>query len=527
MRRHGERAIYVIGEDEIHDTLCQLATGCPVSGAAAAPGGATSKPNTFKFDRLCEARPCDESAWASLAELGLAMNAPPADSPEDSNIPAGYTYLGQFIAHELTFDKTPGLQNLDALPAGYRSPTLDLDSLYGDGPGGASADLYQGAELKVGTNSSDTFKFPNDDCYHDLPRREKTENGRTRHEALLADERNEENLPLAQMHLAFIKFHNGVVKLLRSLPGGAANEQSLYERARRVVVRHFQRIVLDDFLPRVVDPDILKAVRAGDIRCDKLRGVRSKDELFMPVEFSAAAFRLGHSMVRPAYEFNEFHQSRFPRPGPAILNELFRFTQFSGDLGGKVSLRADWVIDWRRFFAFPGPDRADYNLARKIDTKFDLHLNEISEYPHQVPAQYRAITVRNLIRGCILKLATGQAVARSLGERPMSATMLASGSTKEIRDVLERNCFLLNTPLWFYILKEAELFGDGNSLGPVGSRIVAETFYTILKYSEHSIILDSQPDGEVMLPARAPGRFDMVDMLKFMGEINPIGRYAQ
>jgi hypothetical protein len=529
MRRHGERVVYhILGEDEIVDMLFSpSASGCPFSrtAAAAAPAPASAQKVEFRFIRLFDANPCDKCSWDKLAELGKAMNPDPLEkvtmvdgvtASDDSDIPSGYSYLGQFIAHEITFDSTKGLQEVTDPVESLRSPSFDLDSLYGGGPDDAqSSKMYDGDLLKVGETTPEDFKerLPND-----LPREPKTENGKTRYEALIGDERNDENLLLAQTHLAFIKFHNKIVRYLKDNPDKQTPGQSLFEQAKRKVVRHFQWIVLKDFLPKIIDPTVLKSVFEDEDRRLKKLDVASKDDLCIPLEFSAAAFRLGHSMVRRKYQYNHFH-----RNPPASLLDFFTLTQFGGDLLSLKSLRSDWVIDWRRFYDFPGNDHLDYNRAKKIDTTFNLNLEIISDFPvENVNEKYKALPIRNLIRGCILKLPTGQAVAKALGEIPMLPDVVAGGPNKNITDVLIKNHFDENTPLWFYILREAEKDG-GNHLGPVGSRIVAETLYCIVKYSDYSIIREPLL-GDEMLKGRETDRFDMVDMLTFTENINPTGK---
>ncbi|HEX8147817.1 MAG TPA: heme peroxidase family protein [Pyrinomonadaceae bacterium] len=532
MGRHGERPVYnIAGEELTNDTPGRRPAGCPVSGA-----GAAADKIKFRFGRLFDRY---DGMAEALVELGATMKADPPvktlppseEAPDDSNIPAGYTYLGQFIAHEITFDKTRLLDVPADPPEGYRSPSLDLDSLYGCGPSDEKdSEMYRdGGEFKLGPVVQ-ASSFNAIDRWNDLPRKKKepAEPGKpARYEAVIGDERNDENLPLAQTHLAFLKFHNRVVKYLRDNPGKQDAGKSLFEQARETVVRHFQHIVLHDFLPRVLDAGVLKAVLGGDRRCKALSDVGSKDELFMPVEFSGAAFRFGHSMVRPSYDYNHFQKGdpRFPTNSrPATLESFFTFTQFSGDLDGLQGLDNRWVIDWRRFYDFGPLSSVTFNKAKKIDTNFDLRLERIKGYPHNVSDdKYKAITARNLVRGYVLKLPTGQTVAKALGETPMTAGMITSMASDEQFAVLT-DCaykFHVRTPLWFYVLKEAELFGGGNRLGPVGSRVVAETFYCIIRHSDYSVITAPLSDAE-MLPGREARKFDMADLLSCLGgDVNP------
>jgi hypothetical protein len=459
----------------------------------------------------------DSPVHQSLVELGIRMDQGQASS--DSNIPSGYTYLGQFIAHEITFDpvKEPTeIEELGLLDKD-RTPLLDLDSLYGLGPKPeCNPELYQadGVRLKVDETQRDktyTLKF-----WDDLPR---DKNGEYPLRALIADPRNDDNLAVAQTHVAFIKFHNQVVDQLKShLAGG-----ELFERAREEVIRHYQWIVLHDYLPSIVEERTLADVRDGR----KFFTVKASEDLYMPVEFSAAAFRFGHSMVRSIYEWNFFFKQKVF--GPAAIQDLFSRTGFSGNLGGDKNLNSRWVIDWRRFYDFTPiltvPDSLLINKAKKIDTTFDFQLAGIPGYPHETDNKnLLSITIRNLLRGYFLRLPTGEAVAQEiLAELPhlelMTEAEIVEGPYQaELQKVREAQG---GTPLWYYILKEAEVKGKGNRLGPVGSRIVAETLVGII---ENSHFYD--PGWRPRFGSRAPDHFGMIDMLKVAGGdkgVNPIG----
>ena len=451
-----------------------------------------------------------------LTKLGECMNAPAQSAGAGATTSLPLTYLGQFIAHEVTFHKTEELLLTESQPDCMRSPQIDLDSLYGAGPDDPeSAQFYHdGARLKIGV----TTRIP--DLYttfeNDLPRG-KSATGNLR-EAVISDPRNDENLAVAQTHLAFIKFHNKVVDLLeaRGCAGGR-----LFECARRQVVQHYQWVILEDYLPRLLDAGVLAGVRKDPPRCFNVAG---EDGMYMPVEFSAAAFRIGHSMIRDAYEWNAYHCSDGPLSGrPARLLQLFKLTNFSGDLDGKPSLKSDWVIDWRRFYDFEdaGGGVLKRNRARKIDTVFELRLEKVPGYPHQkVPEAHRPLTVRNLLRGFALGLPTGEEVAERMGETPLAPDETARGPHE---DVLRDPALYGRTPLWYYILKEAELNG-GNRLGLVGSRIVAETFVGLVRHSPYSIL--SEPGWRPTLGPRA-GQFGMADLLSFADCVDPIGRHLE
>jgi hypothetical protein len=464
----------------------------------------------------------------SLIGLGASMNVP--RNTGDSNISSGYTYLGQFIAHEITFDRTQDLPDVEEVPPSYRSPQIDLDSLYGKEPRDEQSKLlYEDghpARLEIGqtfgTSSLKSFE-------NDLPR------DRATGKALIGDERNDENLAVAQMNVAFITFHNKVVRDLEP----QCPRETLFECAREQVVRHFQWIVLHDYLRTIVDEGILNDVIEKGPRWFK---VERPDRLFMPLEFSVAAFRLGHSMVRPTYEWNYFQSTEVL--GPAAVSQLFEQTAFSGMIGTKLENRenlrlpTDWIIDWRRFFDFSnvlqkGPShtgspyaapKTGLNMARKIDTSINMSLEKIGKIlPLDLPKDRKSIPVRNLLRGYALGLPTGEEVAEWMGETPLTQAEIASGQEQW----LNSPCLKGRTPLWFYVLKEAELKCDGNRLGRVGSLIVAETLVGLIKNSQYSIL-----DGSGWHPSLAYGRagsgtepvlFKMVDLLNYADLVNPLG----
>lgn len=536
MYGHSNRTQYfIVGESESGTAGF---SGCPLHATLASPAQAVAPApqGKFRFDwmygRSAHTYTPEEQerAMNKLTDLGNLMNQTATDGPNQSQIPSGYTYLGQFIAHEITFDQTKGFVANGVIPDDDRSPQIDLDSLYGGGPE-LDRELYKDhARLKVGETFISTQdlnrQFPND-----LPRNANDKEDPTK--ALIGDPRNDENLPVAQTHVAFIKFHNEVVNRLEK--AGFAQDQ-IFESARQEVVRHFHRIILDDYLPRILDQDVLTTVLNGDIEWCK---GKTKTDLFMPLEFSVAAFRFGHSMVRSRYEWNSYHTSRKPYKSPAKLGELFEQTSFSGKLGFP-NLPSHWVIDWRRFYEFRDfpddfPDGhpvqdIDFNFSRKIDTAFDLHLDTIPNFPQEgfAPSQH-ALSTRNLLRGFTLNLPTGEEVAERLREEPLKRAQITSGpylvESAAHKALLDDPVLNGRTPLWYYILKEAEAeLNGGNRLGKVGSRIVAETLIGLIRNSSYSA--DHDPDWHLKFgrPAEAPERFHMVDLLTAADVVNPIGK---
>jgi hypothetical protein len=334
-------------------------------------------------------------------------------------------------------------------------------------------------------------------------------------QAIIGDPRNDENIIVAQLHLAFLRFHNKVVEGLRAgtiKPPPSATQDTLFEQARKLVIWHYQWIVLHDFLGRLVDKKVL-----GDVLEKGRAFYRPAGDAFIPVEFSAAAYRLGHSMVREAYDFNEvFTFKDGPRKRvPATLALLFRF---SGRSGTAVPVPSDWIIDWRRFFKFAG-DGVTAGLSRKLDPFLAPTLAEIPDHG-VLPGLNLAIA--NLKRGRSLGLPSGQNVARRMRIEPLSPKDIAKGPDGQ---VAARHNLHIETPLWYYILKEAEQRGNSKRLGPVGSRILSEVFVGLLELDSRSF-LASNPQWRPTLPSAKAGDFEMTDLLRFAGDLSPINDAA-
>jgi hypothetical protein len=444
---------------------------------------------------------------AALTELGQAM-LDSGGSGDNDSIPAGFTYLGQFLDHDITFDPT-ALQEVLVDPQAlenFRTPMLDLDSVYGAGPA-AQPHLYQRGDkdlLLIGSTNSNPgggdpsipVSLPND-----LPRA-------THGFAILGDPRNDENLVVAQTHLAFLKFHNKMVEALRdgSVTRVSPLRKGVFEEARDLVIWHYQRMIIDDFLARICDYGVLKEVLASP------SFPTCCHEPFIPVEFAAAAYRFGHSMVRERYSHNRVFGFDPGAVTPSTLDLMFRFSGLSGD-GTNVPIPSDWIIDWRRFYDFG--DGVRVNTSRLIDPLLVPALHSLPGVP---PPD--SLAVRNLLRGKSLGLPSGQSIARFFGYTPLAS----ADFTGPDGDVAKRHSFDIETPLWYYILKEAEKQQEGKRLGKVGSRIVAEVFLAVMRADASSFYMRKGGwDWEPVLPHEKAGEFHMTDLLRFVGDLNPIG----
>jgi Animal haem peroxidase len=510
VQRHGSEQYFVIGEG----LLTQSAGGWGSGGAMAPAATSTAATPPFRFSRMGPKGANRQLSDANRAKIGNAMVSAGGGA---SQVPAGFTYLGQFADHDLTFDKTTVMLGTNVSPADMlqgRSPSLDLDSLYGAGPSDpGSAKFYEadGIHLKMGkTVAADGIGAMDG---FDLPRGAGTTAAEKR-TAIIPDPRNDENLAVAQTHLAFIRFHNRVVD---TLPASVPLSQR-FARARRVVTRHYQWMLRTDYLPRICQPGVVSDVFNHGRKAFEV-AVTPTDVPTMPIEFSVAAFRLGHSMIRAAYNWNRVFDD-----GAGALELLFAFTGLSGDLGGNPRLPSTWIADFRRLYDFGDAGKpglvvppAKFNRAMRIDT---LLSDPLAHLPGFAAAEDN-LAFRNLTRARMVTLATGQQMATFLLGKGVTLTKL---TRPQIRDgnggadlggltSAQRDAMLTNTPLWFYILREAEL--NGGRLKGVGARIVAETFHRAMEGSQTSIVRDP-----TWRPTLGPddSTFRMVDLLLFAFE---------
>lgn len=315
--------------------------------------------------------------------------------------------------------------------------------------------------------------------------------------ALIGDPRNDENILVSQMQVAFLHFHNAVVEHLRAkktnltkhkLPG-----ESLFDTAQRLVRWHYQWVVVHDFLPKICGQAVVNSLLVENSSGTTITNVlyQPTNNPFIPIEFAVAASRFGHSMVRTDYALNDI-----------IFAGIFgKLNQPLSHLGGGRILPADWQIKWPLFFKFPG--RGEPQALRKIDAKLAAPLLKL---PAQVigkkefgkAPERRSLATRNLLRGKRLKVPSGQAVATAMGETPLDNSAL--GLTDAGWDG--------EAPLWFYVLKEpggAPI--SGKRLGPVGGRIVAEVMLGILDKDANSYVNHSVPWKPLKPIASAAGKF--------------------
>ena len=523
MVTHGSESYYVIGEGLLGTSVggrddSQNGAAPAAAAARATPAAAPAPP--FRFSRLGPKGIGKQLGEGARKKLGAAMARAGGGS---SGIPAGFTYLGQFIDHDLTFDKTTVTLGTNVTPAAMlqaRSPGLDLDSLYGAGPlDPESAKFFEsdGLHLKMGKTVD-----PVKDGF-DLPRGAGSSNAQKR-KAIIPDPRNDENLAVAQTHLAMIRFHNRVVD---TQLGGVPAAQK-FAKAREIVTKHYQWMIRTDYLPRIAKAAVVNNVFNQGRKAFEV-GADPTTVPTMPIEFSIAGFRLGHAMVRANYNWNKIFDN-----GAGSLELLFTFSATGGDLGGDTRLASIWIADFRRLYDFGDANKpgltvppGKFNRAMRIDSRIVDPLQHLPPQTVGLPNSTgfndvrRNLAFRNLERAKMVKLATGQQMANFLKNKGVNLTKLTKAQVRDGNNgadlgnltQAQREAVLKDTPLWFYVLREAEL--SGGKLSGVGARIVAETFHRAMEGSTHSIVRDT-----TFKPSLGPNNstFRMVDLMLFAFE---------
>ena len=244
MERHGSESYFVVGEGLLDESAGGRAT--ELAAEAAPP---------FRFSRMGPRGVGVQLPEGARKKLAVAMTG---GGGGPAGIPAGFTYLGQFIDHDMTFDKTSVMLGQNVSPVQLlqgRSPSLDLDSLYGAGPlDPTSAKFYMADGLRLKTGKTVAAGDPAMNGF-DLPRGEGTTN-KAKRKAVIPDFRNDENLAVAQTHLAFIRFHNRIVDSLPASP-------TRFTQARELAIKHYQWMIRHDYLPRICAAGVVNDVFAN------------------------------------------------------------------------------------------------------------------------------------------------------------------------------------------------------------------------------------------------------------------------
>jgi hypothetical protein len=419
---------------------------------------------------------------------------PYGTNPDNPTMTAGSTFVGQFTDHDITFDQTSllGVTTNPLTSPNTRTPALDLDSVFGGGPT-ISPNLYvanpdgtAGPQLLIGSGG----------VHEDVPR---TPNGDGTYTAILSDPRNDENLVIAGLHCAHILFYDRVLADLGSMnlsrfPAARAVEASRrssgrtadgavgylrYLIAREVTLWHYQWLLVNELLPQIAGQQVVNDVLAGGNKFY----LPPPGDAFMPIEFGAACYRFGHSMLRPSDRAN-FTSGTGDSPSPTA-DPFFAlvFDATEPDFNGPVNYDRDDLlggypaprryVGWQTFFDL-GDGQVKNN--KKIDTTissvmFTLPVPAIPRHTQTAPT---VLPQRNLLRQLTWSLPSGQAIAQTMGVPPLTAADLS-----DIGSVYAP--FATSTPLWYYILAEAKIATDGLTLGPVAARIVTETLIGLLR----------------------------------------------
>lgn len=416
----------------------------------------------------------------------------------DRLIPAGYTYFGQFIDHDITFDPTP-LGEASADPdrlRNFRTPRLDLDCVYGRGP---DDQPYLYDYKRDGRSLRFTGKFMvgdiiKDTKHTDLPRNKLDL-------AIIGDMRNDENSLVAQVHLAFLLAHNKLVDRTAPQEGKAA-----FVKARKTLCWLYQWVVWNDFVKRISEREVHKIgliLDKDSLGREEWRlGLSSvfnwKHQPFMPIEFSMAAYRFGHSMVRDSYRTNGA-----VRNGLQTFIPLFSNSRNQETLRGFRSLSKNSMIQWDWFLPMNSSDGKEGfpQPSRPIDTKLSKALGDIPESGEKIAA---VLAARNLVRGTRSELPSGQDIAMKLNVDLIKIEMEEENQ------------------LWHYILKEAEVKNDGGKLGEVGSIIVCAVLAGLLKGDSESWINKNPgwtPDSDPLLKEedKVDGDWELASIIRLSG----------
>lgn len=512
--------------EEIRETLQTLRPGMRrLHGAKVSlawfPAPSIFSPCADRFGYMCPTPvrtatklPFNPANQARLGLLGNLMANAGRETSPDSTIPAGFTYVGQFVDHDITFDVSSLLDApTDANTVNnMRTPALDLDSLYGRGPalapylyefpstGPATAIRFQmGTNRGVGpggpAGSAGTPAGMQVQTDFDVPRIHNPLNpGASSHTAIVGDPRNDENLIVVQFHQTMLRFHNQVVDLL--LLAGFTGD--IFVEAKQIVTHHYQWAVVHDLLSRICGTAAVTSAMSSV-------SAPVNSPFRMPVEFAVAAYRFGHSMIRDRYWVN----FNFPA---ATLEQVFAFNR-----NPNLPVLSNWVVDFNAFFETGVPVPVN-NKARRIDS---VLANELESLPG-FTGLMAVLATRNLHRGLALGLPSGQGMAGFFGIPPLTQAQLKQDLPPDEVALLEAGGGLLlkKTPLWYYVLREAAVLSGGNQLGPVGAKIVADTFVRILK-RDPSSYLQVSGGFTPFLPSATAGDFTFADLMIFAGVTQP------
>ncbi len=392
------------------------------------------------------------------------------DSDPISNIPAAYTYFGQFLAHDMSY-----MQQIKARDGtiiwrnNNGGQALEFDSLFGtvNKPGEPTSDWILNADTALGrardAGAREVYDLPRHNADGGVP--------------CCKDPRADSNLGLSQMHVLLVRFHQALADKL------ALDD----EKAREATKKHLQAVVLTDYLPRLVPLDIFADVMKTGRR---LVAADSAEDFLVPLEFATAIFRFGHSMIRNTYENWSVPlppNFSIPASSEASVGTLLRLTSKSGGLSSGMQKFA-WCTQWRNMIGDLSYYPYQQVWARGITASIARSLGNVppQNFPDLQVDDPLDITHFNLAhhtlkRGHNFNLPSGQALACCAGlTSTLDVAAFLSARPERFAGFSPESAFFQNTPLWFYVLAEAENQADGK-LGPLAGRIVMETFHAALE----------------------------------------------
>jgi Animal haem peroxidase len=477
--------------------------------ALDADGKDRAAPGEARFGRMFEGQPF-RPPERLLVDLAEAMHEPTGAASlwkPYSRIPAGYIPFGQFMTHDLTYDRSP-VSERSADPDGvrsFRSPRFDLDTIYAEPP-------YSEMTPPRDPNDRDKLRIDN---LRDASKPDDLPRG-TNGAALIPDPRNDGNLLICQLHLAFLKLHNRFVDDVRrnGVDGRPVPAGRVFDEARRLTRWHYQWLIVNDYLPRVVDRKTINEIRQfrdGRFRITTRHyNPRHSDRPMIPVELAVAALRFGHTMLGPTYAVRTPHQ-RVDVFGRDLTRPV---------LNGLRPIPPELEVRWDLFFNVPGAQHRPVNLARAFDSYLPKPLFELP--PNILPPGDRqtlpfSLALRDLQRGAQYGLPSGQDVARTMQRKDRSVPVLSNRMIFRGSRLGDEPGWKEQAPLWFYILEEARELTGGEYLGPVGGRIVAEVVLKLLDLDRDSYLHARPVFRPVFLPARPVREATVGDLLQYAG----------
>jgi hypothetical protein len=435
---------------------------------------------------------------------------------ENPCIPSGYTYLLQFVAHDLVHSAIPlsVAGNLSADTANARRAALKLETLFGSGPVGSPFVYAQDApnderrtKLRLGRMRWKDKAVEAGCPFRDIARTP-AENvtGIDRSiagkrvaltEALIADPRNDDHAIMSQLTALFALLHNGLVDIVRRgepTTGPNANLGAAYKRflcARDALTLIYHNVIRKDLMRRAMHP-VVYAAYSGPIPnfVDRsARGTREQDGWQIPLEFSHGAFRFGHAMVRPEYVINDL--------ATHDLNKTLEKTSANDPVN--MPLDATWIVRWSRFFEIKG---SRPNFSRRIGPYLSDGLGNDQIFPafdqtNRVGLLYRDLLGATLaglwsVNALVAEIAATRPhlidASRLLADRPYRISQIREWLTSETAygglSPEDIETIANDPPLPFFILFEAMQQAEGLCLGPLGSIIVSEVIFGALADNE-------------------------------------------